>query len=67
VRTCVGHLRNVHSFGRMVAAEPRERGSTMLVGKAFLGAGAASNWTIHNTYFKNFEPIADFMHVICYL
>jgi hypothetical protein len=67
LRTCVASLRDVHSFGPMVAAEAHERGFYQALRQAFLGDGQASNWTIHKTYFKNFEAIADFMHVICYL
>ena len=29
--------------------------------------GQAYNWTIHKGYFPDFEPIADFLHVLCYV
>lgn len=67
VRTCVASLRNSHAFGPMVAAEAQERGFYKARRQAFVSDGQAYNWTIHKTYFKDFEPIADFMHVACYL
>jgi hypothetical protein len=67
VRTCVASLCDSQTFGPMVAAEAQERGFYQARRQAFLGDGQAYNWTIHKTHFKNFEAIADFMHVVCYL
>jgi hypothetical protein len=67
VRTCVASLCDSQTFGPMVAAEAQERGFYQARRKAFLGDGQAYNWTIQKTHFKNFEAIADFMHVVCYL
>lgn len=67
VRTCVASLGDSHSFGPMVAAEAQERGFYQARRQAFVCDGQAYNWTIHQTYFKDFVPIADFMHVACYL
>ena len=35
--------------------------------RAFLGAGQAYKGTIHKGYFPDFEPIVDFLHVLCYV
>ena len=67
VRTCVASMADVHAFGPMVAAEAQERDFFRAKRGAFLGDGAASNWTIHRGYFWNFEAITDFLHVLCYL
>ena len=29
--------------------------------------GAAYNWSIHAGYFRDFEPVVDLLHVLCYL
>ena len=55
------------SFGPMVAAEAQERNFFAAQRKAFVADGAAYNWTIQRGYFADFEPIADFLHVLCYL
>ena len=51
----------------MVAAEAQERDFYRAGRRAFLGDGAAYNWGIHRGYFPDFEPITDFVHVLCYL
>lgn len=55
------------SFGPMVAAEAQERGFPHVERRAFVADGAAYNWSIQQTYFADFEPIADFLHLLCYL
>ncbi len=32
-----------------------------------MGDGQAYNWTIHHGYFRDFEAIVDFLHVLCYV
>jgi hypothetical protein len=54
-------------FGPMMAAEAQERDFYQAKQKAFIGDGASGNWGIHRGYFADFEPIADFLHVLCYL
>jgi hypothetical protein len=50
-----------------VAVEARERDFYRAARKAFVGDGAAYNWTLQRTHFADFEPIADFLHVLCYV
>ena len=67
VRTCVASLQKAKLFGRLMAAEAQERGFYRAKRRAFLGDGLAYNWSIHKAYFPDFEPIVDFLHVLCYL
>lgn len=67
VRTCVASLVDCHAFAPMVAAEAQERGFYQAKQRAFLGDGAAYNWGIQRGYFGDFEPITDFLHVLCYV
>jgi hypothetical protein len=67
VRTCVASMADCHAFGPMVAAEAQERAFYQAKRRAFLGDGAHYNWGIHHGYFADFEPITDFLHVLCYV
>jgi hypothetical protein len=67
VRTCVASMAASREFGPMVAQEAQERGFYQAKKRAFLGDGAAYNWTIHRGYFPDFVPITDFLHVLCYV
>jgi hypothetical protein len=67
VRTCVASMQEAKLFGRMVAAQAQERAFYRARRRAFLGDGLAYNWSIHKAYFPDFEPIVDFLHVLCYL
>lgn len=66
-RTCVSSLATSEEFGPMMAAEADERGFYTACKKAFLGDGLAYNWTIQRRWFREFEPIADFVHVVEYV
>jgi len=67
VRTCVASTQESQAFGPMVAAEAQERNFYQAQRRAFVADGAAYNWTIQQGYFPDFEPIVDFMHVLCYI
>jgi hypothetical protein len=67
VRTCVASLESSGPFGRLVAAEAHERGFFGATRRAFVADGAGYNWAIHAGYFREFEPIVDLLHVLCYL
>jgi hypothetical protein len=67
VRTCVASMAASREFGPMMAAEAQQRGFYRARKRAFLGDGAAYNWTIQRGYFPDFEAIADFLHVLCYV
>jgi hypothetical protein len=67
VRTCVASTVDSRAFGPMVAAAAKERDFYRAQRRAFLGDGAKYNWWIQRAWFKDFEPIVDFLHVLCYL
>jgi len=67
VRTCVASMANSRAFGPMLAAEAQERDFFAAPRQAFVADGAAYNWSIQQGYFTDFEPITDFLHVLCYL
>lgn len=67
VRSCVASLGTSESFGPMMAAEAQERGFYGASRRAFVADGSAYNWSIQQGYFRDFEPIVDFLHVLCYV
>ncbi len=67
VRTCVASLESSSSFGPLVAAEAQQRHFFEAKRRAFVADGAAYNWSIHAGYFRDFEPVVDLLHVLCYL
>lgn len=67
VRTCVASLETSSSFGPMMAAEAQERHFYEAPRRAFVADGLAYNWAIQRGYFGDFEPIVDFLHVVCYV
>ncbi len=67
VRTCVASMAESHSFGPMMAGEAQARDFYEAPRRAFVADGAAYNWSIQEGYFPSFEPIVDFLHVLCYL
>ena len=67
VRTCVASLERSSAFGPLVAAEAQQRGFYQAKRRAFVADGLAYNWSIHKGYFRDFEPIVDFLHVLCYV
>jgi hypothetical protein len=67
VRTCVASLEASSSFGPMMAAEAQHRHFYEAKRRAFVADGMAYNWSIHAGYFGDFEPIVDFLHVLCYV
>lgn len=67
VRTCVASMHSSDAFGPLVAAEAQTRAFFDAPRQAFVGDGQQYNWSIQRAYFPHFEPIADFLHVLCYL
>jgi hypothetical protein len=67
VRTCVASMRSSDAFGPLVAAEAQTRAFFDAARQAFVGDGQQYNWSIQRAYFPHFEPIVDFLHVLCYL
>ncbi|MCI0703617.1 MAG: LysR family transcriptional regulator [Planctomycetia bacterium] len=66
-RSCVASMQEGDEFGKMVAAEAFARNFYQSKRRAFLGDGQRYNWTIQRKWFEDFEPIADFVHVLSYL
>lgn len=54
-------------FGPMVATRAWEWGFFGASRQAFLGDGAANNWTMWRSYFSSFTPILDFIHALSYV
>jgi hypothetical protein len=67
LRTCVASMASSRTFGRLVASEAQERDFYRAQRRAFVADGAAYNWAIQRTHFADFEPIVDFLHVLCYV
>lgn len=67
VRTCVASMNSSDAFGPLVAAEAQTRAFFDAPRQAFVGDGQHYNWSLQRAYFPHFEPIADFLHVLCYL
>jgi hypothetical protein len=67
VRTCVASMAQSRSFGPLVAAEAHSRDFYAAQRRAFVADGQAYNWSIQQGYFRDFVPIVDLLHVICYL
>jgi len=66
-RTCVASMADSRSFGPMVAGEAQARDFYAAPRRAYVADGLAYNWSIQHGYFADFEPIVDFLHVVCYL
>jgi hypothetical protein len=67
VRTCVATIHASETFGRLVAAEAQARNFYAANRQAFIGDGQKCNWSIHRRWFRDFVPIADFIHVLSYV
>jgi hypothetical protein len=67
LRTCVASMATSRRFGPMVAAEAQGRDFYQAQRRAFVADGLGYNWKIWRGYFRDFEPIVDFLHVSCYL
>jgi hypothetical protein len=67
LRTCVASMYTSAAFGPLLAAEAQARNFFQALRQAFVGDGQQYNWTLQRAYFPHFEPIADFLHVLCYL
>jgi hypothetical protein len=67
VSTCVASMAGSRAFGRLVAAEAKERDFYRAGRKAFVADGAACNWKLQQRHFASFTPVADFLHVLCYV
>lgn len=55
------------TFAKLVAEEAFRRQFFAAERRAFLGDGQHYNWTIQEKWFKDFVPIADFIHPLSYV
>src|SRR5581483_6560365 len=67
LRSCAATMAHSRAFGRLVAAEAKERDFYRATRKAFVADGAAYNRKPQQRYFSGFVPIAGFLHVLCYV
>jgi hypothetical protein len=67
VRTCVASMADSHSFGKMMAGEAGARDFYGAQRRAFVADGLPYNWSIQQAFFKDFEPIVDYLHGVCYV
>jgi hypothetical protein len=67
LRTCVASMADSRRFGPMVAAEAQGRDFYRAQRRAFVADGLNYNGAIWRGYFRDFEPIVDFVHVLCYV
>jgi hypothetical protein len=67
VRTCLASMASSHEFGKMMAGEAGTRDFYRAARRAFVADGLGYNWAIQEAFFPEFEPIVDFLHVVCYL
>jgi hypothetical protein len=67
VWTCLASMVESRAFGPLLAGEAQARAFYGSARRAFVADGQAYNWSIHQSYFSDFVPIVDFLHVICYL
>jgi hypothetical protein len=56
---------NSRAFGSLMAAEAQSRDFYAARRRAFVADGQAYNWTIQRSYFPDFVPIVDVLHVVC--
>jgi hypothetical protein len=67
LRTCVASMAESRRFAPMVAAEAQARDFYRAQRRAFVADGLSYNWKIWRGYFRDFEPIVDFLHVLCHV
>lgn len=67
LRTCLSSLDEVHTFGRLMAAEAHRKAFYAAPRRAFLGDGMKCNWNVWKAQFPTFTPIVDFLHAVSYL
>ena len=67
VRTCVASLATAMRSGRWWPPRRKSGASTRRRAARFVCDGLGYNWWIHQAYFKDFEPVVDLLHVVCYL
>jgi hypothetical protein len=67
VRTMVATREPAQRFGEILAWAAWARGFAAASRKAFVGDGAAVNWTIQKQWFSDYVAILDFIHGLSYV
>jgi hypothetical protein len=67
VRTMVATREPAQRFGEILAWAAWMRGFGVASRKAFVGDGAAANWTIQKQWFSDYVAILDFIHALSYV
>ena len=67
VRSVVATRKDIHAFGKQLAAAAWQRGFAAAPRKAFVGDGQDANWSVWRRHFSHYTPILDFIHAICYV
>jgi hypothetical protein len=67
VRSVLASRARSEGFGPMVHQAAWERNFFGAKDRAFLGDGAAANWTIQREHFSTFVPVLDFVHALSYI
>lgn len=67
VKSVVATRRDIHVFGKQLAAAAWQQGFATAERKAFVADGLAANWTAWRKHFSHYTPILDFVHAIMYV
>lgn len=67
LRTFLSSLQSPKEFGRRMKREATRRRFDEASRKAFVGDGLPCNWKIHQTHFKDYVAVLDFVHAVTYL
>ena len=67
LRSVVATRKDIHAFGKQLAAAAWQRGFAAAPRKAFVGDGQDANWAVWRRHFSHYTPILDFIHAICYV
>jgi hypothetical protein len=66
-RTVVASRQDIEGFGPQLARAAWGHGFFGAARQAFVGDGAAANWTVWRRWFPHFVPVIDFLHVLSYV
>jgi hypothetical protein len=67
LRTTVATRGNAQRFGPILAQAAYARGFAAAGRKAFVADGAATNWTTHKQWFRDYTAVLDLIHALSYV
>jgi hypothetical protein len=67
LRTVLSSMKNSKQFGVQMAREAKRRRFDEASRKAYVADGLTCNWSIHQTHFRDYTAILDFVHAVSYL